>query len=65
MNNLEYGVYSSTQAYILMAENNYWGSASGPAWDGSQGCDVPPQGTGDKVTCRTVDYQPFATAPYH
>jgi hypothetical protein len=65
VNNTEYGVYSLTQAYVLVAENNYWGSADGPSWDGLPGCDPPPQGNGDKVSCRTVDYQPFAVVPYH
>jgi len=65
MNNLEYGVYSNTQGYVLVAEYNYWGSAGGPAWDGIQNCDPLPQGGGDKVSCATVDYRPFAVAPYH
>jgi len=65
MNNSEYGVYSNTQGYVLVAEHNYWGSVSGPAWDGIQNCNPLPQGGGDKVSCATVDYNPFALAPYH
>lgn len=65
MSNADYGVYSGTRGYLLVAENNYWGSPDGPAWDGVQTCDPLPQGGGDEVSCATVDYVPFATVPYH
>ncbi len=61
--NAEYGV-SSWAPGIVSAEHNYWGSADGPSWDGGY-CQFPPQGSGDFVTCHSVDYDPFATAPYH
>jgi hypothetical protein len=48
----------------IHAEHNYWGDPSGPSWDGNY-CDDPPQGSGDKVTCRNVLYRPFAITPYY
>ena len=55
--NLAYGV-NSWASGIMAAENNYWGSADGPS-----GCDPP--GHGDKVTCWSVDWMPFASGPFH
>jgi len=60
--NLTYGVSSWAQGTILSAENNYWGSADGPSGDGTY-CDPP--GSGDKVTCWSVDWIPFASVPFH
>jgi len=59
--NLTYGV-NSWAAGVMAAENNYWGSADGPSGDGSY-CDPP--GHGDKVTCWSVDWMPFASGPFH
>lgn len=60
--NGEYGVYSYA-AGLVPAEQNYWGSQDGPAWDG-QYCFSPPKGSGDLVSCFSVDYEPFVAAPY-
>jgi len=61
--NGQYGVYSYAEGF-MPAENNYWGSATGPGWDQNY-CPDPPSGTGDLVSCHSVDYKPFATKPYH
>jgi hypothetical protein len=63
VDNGAYGVYSYAPDPIS-AENNYWGSADGPSWDGNY-CPSPPQGSGDLISCHSVDYEPFATTPYH
>jgi hypothetical protein len=63
MDNAGYGVYSWTDT-MISAQNNYWGSADGPSWDGVN-CPSPPHGSGDLVSCHSVDYEPFATMPYH
>jgi hypothetical protein len=52
-NNGSYGVYNST-TNILNAENNYWGSATGPTHVSN------PSGTGDRVS-DYVDFIPFLT----
>lgn len=62
--NQNYGI-NSWAAGLLSAENNYWGAADGPSWDGYPYCNPPPSGHGDKVTCWSVDYKPFASAPFH
>lgn len=59
--NLTYGS-NSWAAGVMAAENNYWGSADGPSGDDSY-CDPP--GHGDKVTCWSVDWMPFASGPFH
>jgi hypothetical protein len=65
MDNGEYGVYSLTEDYTLAAQDNYWGSADGPSWDRLPNCNPPPEGSGDAVSCHTVDYKPFAVVPFH
>lgn len=60
--NGDYGFYSYAPG-MMLGVHNYWGAADGPSWDGSY-CASPPQGSGDYVTCHSVDYEPFATAPY-
>jgi hypothetical protein len=63
--NGQYGVRSSTPPTVFIpAEYNYWGSADGPSWDGNY-CANAPTGSGDRVTCHNVDYEPFATTPYN
>ncbi len=64
VDNGQYGVYSYADGFVP-ARNNYWGSASGPGWDNQTYCPDPPTGTGDLVSCHSVDYKPFATKPYH
>jgi len=64
MNNAAYGVYSWASGVVIDAEYNYWGAADGPSWDGNY-CSSPPQGSGDLVTCHSVDYEPFSFVPYH
>ncbi|HSJ53997.1 MAG TPA: right-handed parallel beta-helix repeat-containing protein, partial [Anaerolineae bacterium] len=63
--NGEYGVRSSAPpGSYLVAEDNFWGAASGPGWDGGY-CEYPPSGSGDLITCHNVDYIPFATTAYY
>jgi hypothetical protein len=62
--NAEYGVYSYAPGQIS-AKDNYWGSADGPSWDGFPYCDPPPSGSGDKVSCWSVQYRPFSASPYY
>jgi len=66
MHNEAYGVKSNASAavFVVAAQDNYWGSADGPAWDGHLGCNPQPNGSGDLVTCWNVDWMPFATTPY-
>lgn len=52
-NNCQYGVYADNLSSPLNAENNWWGSASGPG-------PVGP-GTGDNVSTN-VDYDPWSLA---
>jgi hypothetical protein len=59
--NQDYGIYSWA-AGLMPAENNYWGAADGPSGDGHY-CDPP--GHGDKVSCWSVDYTPYASTPFH
>jgi hypothetical protein len=59
-----YGSISSTGT-IVVAENNYWGAASGPLDDSDdrdEGGDYNPSGMGLSVSDR-VDYRPWLTAP--
>lgn len=51
--NTSFGVQNDS-AFLTNAENNYWGSASGPGGAGP--------GTGDDVSAN-VDFAPFAAAP--
>lgn len=52
-------VNSGTYSGLLVAENNWWGAASGPGGDGP--------GTGNKVKANgnNVDFTPWATSPTH
>lgn len=63
LGNAAYGVYSYAPG-LISAESNYWGSGDGPSWDGIY-CQFPPSGSGDLVSCYSVDYLPFASVPYH
>lgn len=67
VNNTAWGLKSNTSAavFTVPAEDNYWGSASGPDWDHLHTCDPEPQGSGDLVSCWNVDWLPFSTVPYH
>jgi hypothetical protein len=65
MMNGDYGVRSSAPPGVMViAEYNFWGSPSGPSWDGNY-CTNPPNGNGDYITCHNVDYEPFASTAYH
>jgi hypothetical protein len=58
VDNAGYGVSNEQPADVLMAVNNWWGSAAGPLVDG--GCN--PGGTGSKVSAG-VAFRPFMTQP--
>ena len=63
--NALYGVSSwASPPPKMQAINNYWGSADGPSWDGNY-CPPPPQGHGDKVSCHSVAWEPYAVQPFH
>jgi hypothetical protein len=62
--NAGYGIYSWASG-TMPAENNYWGAGDGPSWDGYPYCTPPPSGGGDKVSCWSVDWDPFAATPFH
>lgn len=66
-NNGDYGVYSYADGpnRPMSAVHNYWGSPDGPSWNGDDYCPPPPEGSGDLVSCFSVEYEPFATVPYH
>ena len=59
-NNTDFGIENVNQAFVINAENCWWGSNSGPTHSGNPG------GTGDVVT-DGVDYDPWnaegATSP--
>lgn len=59
-NNEQAGLYQSAGTNII-AQNNYWGDATGPFVD--QGADQNLQGTGDRIFLQsgTVNYRPFLT----
>ncbi len=58
VSNTDYGVWNDDPENILMAANNWWGSASGPTVDG----DCNPGGTGSRVSAGVVFY-PYLSAP--
>lgn len=60
--NLTYGVRCWAPGFTMQAEDNYWGAADGPSGDGTY-CDPP--GSGDKLTCWSVDWAPYAPSPFH
>ncbi|MEZ5004188.1 MAG: right-handed parallel beta-helix repeat-containing protein [Chitinophagales bacterium] len=49
-----YGVYNRDKSFVINAENNWWGSNTGPTHSGNPG------GTGEPVT-DAVDYDPWST----
>ncbi len=55
--NLGYGLYNATTDLLVMAENQWWGSVSGPFHQ-----DTNPGGTGNAVS-DWVDYDPWNTSP--
>ena len=55
--NGDYGLYNATTSVMVNAENQWWGSASGPYHSTTN-----PTGTGDRVTSG-VDYTPWRTSP--
>lgn len=62
--NGEYGVvnlYDPNAGYRAPVENNYWGSANGPGYDGAPCPYGVPQGNGDIVNC-TVTWYPYLTS---
>jgi hypothetical protein len=50
-----YAVNNVNQSFVINAENNWWGSNTGPTHSGNPG------GTGEPVT-NSVDYLPFGTS---
>lgn len=56
--NGEYGLFNRQADRVVLAANNWWGNAAGPATD--SGCN--PGGTGQKVN-EGVAYFPFLTSP--
>ncbi len=58
ISNTGYGIWNNYPESLLMAANNWWGSASGPTADG----DCNPGGTGSPVSMGVV-YRPFLSAP--
>jgi hypothetical protein len=64
MGNSSYGLYNAG-TNIVIAENNWWGDASGPLDDSddtASGGFYNPDGLGDRVT-DLVDYDPWSQAP--
>lgn len=55
--NGDYGLYNATTSVMVNAENQWWGSASGPYHSTTN-----PNGTGNRVTSG-VDYDPWRTSP--
>ncbi len=58
ISNTGYGIWNNHPEDVLMAVDNWWGSASGPVADGN--CN--PGGTGSRVSAG-VAYRPFLNAP--
>ena len=54
-NNTNFGIYNVSSPNSIVAENHWWGDASGPSHDNN------PSGTGQAVS-DGVDYSPWATA---
>jgi hypothetical protein len=54
-NNAQYGVKNVNKSFNIAAQNNWWGSNTGPTHSGNPG------GTGQAVT-DSVNYMPFGTA---